>query len=828
MGPKKKKGGKSSPAGKKKAEQLARLQKEQEEEQKRLEEEEAKRALEAAKVLLREQARRNQLLRSSCNWFKRLFDVVENLAWEKRLSVEWQSYLNCKNLPIASDIPMINTYLFMLKTKRILWQVKNCFEMSPKLLAIIETLDDYIDNPLGASYERIENWIEVRKGYRDVIQEGIDMMCYRLLRSLDENLQAVDLWTYEFRKSCDEFFVGLWAFGEYPKLTGYPDHNFDEIGVNITLPVDYINKPCALRVMKLKYNHLNDLCITNTCPTLPEEYSTDFYSSLTDWFTARVHLIENFKIIRPLDTDTEPWYDGMFFCDIIDNGLTQEPPKKTTFVHKFKGEYSTDRGAVSILDDSQFIMKNSLYLKVKNLQSTIEVPIGEIMDTIRKINDGNFIISCDEEKEGNIKSIRELVLEHSNSESRWKTISGKTVDKQKSEREDPSRVDQVLEDMDSKYTERILWKRLETDVEVGEINLRKYNVIGNMFTVELFNLPEQQILLNDISKLRTIRGEAALEKVDFDIKYIPPVVVEEKQEDEEGKERRRDGDIINKLVSVTVALEENCLWFEPPNLVQWNAEKKCWTDEYIVDCRFNEEKQNYTFRSGRLGIFGFMVQRYSNLPYQTWELRPESANTVLFNLTASTVVVDFKIKNDKVCIVQIQNAPSAVLDHLIDVYMDAPVLIKKMRRFGLDLFPDLDTFHYVEGSTYKDILLENHTYACMALLSAAYNFTWSRWNSFSGRNKIVFQMRESLDKNPSGDYQMFAASTERALIVDCTEVSPSFYDAGVDGMDFYPDLYSTVCYHSSDAVKRAICSTHPYLVQTVYTMLSSTRIFTFS
>lgn len=54
--------------------------------------------------------------------------------------------------------------------------------------------------------------------------------------------------------------------------------------------------------------------------------------------------------------------------------------------------------------------------------------------------------------------------------------------------------------------------------------------------------------------------------------------------------------------------------------------KRCfgrWSTRDIHDVKFNEDKLTIQFRSGRLGTFGFASNRYSNFPYQSWEMKPE-------------------------------------------------------------------------------------------------------------------------------------------------------------------------------------------------------------
>jgi cancer susceptibility candidate protein 1 len=52
-----------------------------------------------------------------------------------------------------------------------------------------------------------------------------------------------------------------------------------------------------------------------------------------------------------------------------------------------------------------------------------------------------------------------------------------------------------------------------------------------------------------------------------------------------------------------------------------------------------------TFRTGRFGALGLATYRYANLPYQTWELKPnQEGEGISFSITASVMIVDFIIK----------------------------------------------------------------------------------------------------------------------------------------------------------------------------------------
>lgn len=49
-----------------------------------------------------------------------------------------------------------------------------------------------------------------------------------------------------------------------------------------------------------------------------------------------------------------------------------------------------------------------------------------------------------------------------------------------------------------------------------------------------------------------------------------------------------------------------------------------WTTRDIHDSKFNEEKLAIQFKTGRLGYFGLAISWYSNIPFQTWELKPDT------------------------------------------------------------------------------------------------------------------------------------------------------------------------------------------------------------
>lgn len=63
--------------------------------------------------------------------------------------------------------------------------------------------------------------------------------------------------------------------------------------------------------------------------------------------------------------------------------------------------------------------------------------------------------------------------------------------------------------------------------------------------------------------------------------------------------------------------------FRRKSVISTNNVHGRWSVRDIHDVRFNEDKLVIQFRTGRLGIFGLASNRYCNIPFQTWEIKPD-------------------------------------------------------------------------------------------------------------------------------------------------------------------------------------------------------------
>ncbi|XP_049839060.1 dynein axonemal intermediate chain 7-like [Schistocerca gregaria] len=380
--------------------------------------------------------------------------------------------------------------------------------------------------------------------------------------------------------------------------------------------------------------------------------------------------------------------------------------------------------------------------------------------------------------------------------------------------------------------EKMMKESLTYVGQPSELNLRKFVILSGVLHVDVIKqLPQPQKLPHGWS-IHIVPLPAQLQPVDFWARYQPPPPPEPGQkrlpEDIEAELRKQEQEL-NELALISIELPDNVLWFEPPTVVRWDGEKGFWSTEDCHDTKFNEDKQVITFRLGRFGPIGLAAYRYFNLPYQSWEMKPDLKNGgIILSITATVVIVEFHIKGDKVCLNALQNGATNALQDIVGTYFKPYFLIKRMKRGGVDIFPPVDAFCYVEGSAPKHCVAEDHLYHCMAHASSVCNFAWSRWNLLAGRRNMILQMREYLDRRRLANHSTLHATPLKATLVDCTEFSQSFVSEVVPGLKFYADLYHLLQHQASPQAKKIMKDVSYSQVHTVHEMLQKTRVLSYS
>lgn len=363
-------------------------------------------------------------------------------------------------------------------------------------------------------------------------------------------------------------------------------------------------------------------------------------------------------------------------------------------------------------------------------------------------------------------------------------------------------------------------KKILLDTPPNVINLRKYTIIGGVFHLDLLYQPPQpqNFIIFDMN-ITGLTLPKQLKPVPYAVMYLPPKPTEpgvRRLPEEIEEEMKKQEEEMEKLMLVTVTWPQHVIFLELPIVCQWNKEEKQWEKTHVHDVKHNEEKCTLTFRTGIFGTIGLACLRYANLPFQAWEVKPEPDGTVLVQITAAILILEFNIKGGVICLSQLQNSPNNALQDMVGVYMKFYKLKRIMKEAGIDVFPEYDAFCYIENTCEKHFPMERHLYYDIARLSSSFNFAWSRWNVAAGRRKIVLQMREFFpNKTKQKNHMMLLVTPLKATFIDCTEVSQMFCENDIENMKFGADLFNLIVLTSMLPTRKRIQN---FCKETVYTL----------
>lgn len=380
-------------------------------------------------------------------------------------------------------------------------------------------------------------------------------------------------------------------------------------------------------------------------------------------------------------------------------------------------------------------------------------------------------------------------------------------------------------------------KLLFTRCEKTEINLRKYKILGGALHIDLIYQPPQPKDMRRDIMLTTLQIPKELKSVPFfkPYKAPPPALDSERTPEVIEAEMKALEAAMEELALVTLKLPSSIIWFEPPLVAHWIPERKLWSTQDVHDIKYNEEKQTMTFRTGRLGVHGLATFKFINIPFQSWELKPEigrnARDGIVLNVSAAIVQAEFIVREDLVCLNSLAGGMSTALKEIIGEYMKLHILIEKMRDVGCDLFPERDAFSYVKALPVKHPVTERHLRECMALLCTAYTFSWSRWNASRNSREIVIQFKELHGCVAKERTSLTLLITPlQTMTISCTEVSSEFSSVPLDGENskFYADLYQLALQNAGIKSHMLMKNTSFKLVNTVAELLGRTNIINMS
>uniref|UniRef100_A0A452T7D2 Dynein axonemal intermediate chain 7 n=2 Tax=Ursus maritimus TaxID=29073 RepID=A0A452T7D2_URSMA len=346
--------------------------------------------------------------------------------------------------------------------------------------------------------------------------------------------------------------------------------------------------------------------------------------------------------------------------------------------------------------------------------------------------------------------------------------------------------------------------------EDNEVDLCQFTTLGGVYHLDILELPPQ---------CKAMKGWMIVEILKEGLrKYIYPPETTEDVETENAF----------PPIEVTLEVQENVIFFEDPMVARWDGEGKHWQTDGISNVSYKSEERLLTFSLETFGPVTLIQDTHINMPFQSWELRPLDVNKVLLTVTTVFTEIQIQIK-ENLCMlasVKLNKKHSSILE---GKWMTPVSFICALKEAGLNIFPSGHSHFYVVIN-YKDPLVEVKAYRQLALLSSAFAFGWSKWNTVCNSKKVIVKLMEHLTEEPiqKPNWTLLMFSGDRAQRLKINENSETFSEALKEETEFHSTLYHMVEDFASKKAMEKIRSSSCQFIDSVCYMLLSTRLLSYS
>ncbi|XP_062990586.1 dynein axonemal intermediate chain 7 [Elgaria multicarinata webbii] len=350
------------------------------------------------------------------------------------------------------------------------------------------------------------------------------------------------------------------------------------------------------------------------------------------------------------------------------------------------------------------------------------------------------------------------------------------------------------------------WEPLEEYV----VDLHQFMPVGGVYHFDALKLPPQA---------KQVKGWTMVEVLDTGLESYPYIAMCEEGEDP-----------LSTTVGITVRLLDSVIYFEEPLIARWDPEGKYWRTDEIGEVVYNMKEKAISFKMNGFFTVTMLQDAHLNMPYQSWELRPNAIDEAVFSILSTFAEVQIQIKDNQCMLDRVSTVEET--DHLSKlkgIWMSPLALTRALKRAGMNIFPEEYSPKYVSMNK-KTLVAEVTAYQQMAIVASAFAFSWSKWNSQSGESNVVFKSCEHLTQDPVRDatWALYMFNGERAQRLMITEESDAFSKNIAEDTEFHSTLYHLLRDASTDAGMERVSHTHYLFIDAVYQLLLATRVLTYA
>lgn len=164
-----------------------------------------------------------------------------------------------------------------------------------------------------------------------------------------------------------------------------------------------------------------------------------------------------------------------------------------------------------------------------------------------------------------------------------------------------------------------------------------------------------------------------------------------------------------------------------------------------------------------------------------------------------------------------------------------------LHRHNMNIFPDVDTFAYVQRAdrpelrlSYKHEPMANHTYAAMGYFCQTHHFQRSVWNRLAGRREAIVQVRQIVENRAAEPFAAVRVTPADAYGVRVEEVCTALTELVLEYhmepavQEFSCDMFELLTAQSVDKSKKKQANTSAVLQWHVIELLRAVQPLSYS
>ncbi|XP_065074475.1 uncharacterized protein LOC135698427 [Ochlerotatus camptorhynchus] len=260
-----------------------------------------------------------------------------------------------------------------------------------------------------------------------------------------------------------------------------------------------------------------------------------------------------------------------------------------------------------------------------------------------------------------------------------------------------------------------------------------------------------------------------------------------------------------------------------------------WTTKVVRRQEFDATARVVTVWIEKLGIFGFSMEKYHNLPFKGWDMRrtgkiSDFTTTLKLDCVGLRLLINITESGYRI---EFQESPQRIKPPPNEMSLEE--LGKYLTKINLIIFPEPDAPFYITNmTTPKHESMEIHNLKCMAAFCLTHNFSHCFWNKYAPFREALFLTRQMIEDFPEQPFATVMMSPLKAATVTVEELCSPLEEVNLayhpvpENQPYNPDVYSLLKDKLLEPSRKLFLITPTMLQWNVSQLLLKLRLFSFS